>query len=65
MQKGFIKFLKPYKLNDRSFKKDEIVSWDELELTKEDFKKLIEQKAVVPCQHRDGSSHGDSVSIRG
>jgi hypothetical protein len=65
MEKGFIKFLKAHTFRWRTFKEGEIIGWDELKLTREDFAELIEQKAIVPCQTRQGASHSGPVSIRG
>jgi hypothetical protein len=64
MQKGFIKFLKPYKIGNRSFSEGEIVSVDDLQLTAKQMGVLINEKAVVPCGTRQGISYGGVVSIR-
>ena len=65
MEKGFVRFLKPHKINNRTFKKDEIVDTDEIGLTKEQFRALVERKAIIPCGTKQGVSHGGPVSIRG
>lgn len=64
MQKGYIKFSKPTKFNGRRFKMDEIVSVDELKLTRAQFKALVEQRAVVWASTNTGMSYGPSVLTR-
>ena len=64
MQRGFIKFLKPYKLSNRKFKKDEIVSVDEIQLTIAQFNTLICDKAVVWAANSKGMCYAPSVTKR-
>jgi hypothetical protein len=62
--KGYVRFLKPYKLNDRSFEKDDIIGVDELQLSRDELRMLLSEKYVLPCDTRAGITHGGPVSMR-
>jgi hypothetical protein len=58
IHKGYVKFRRDFRFNDRSFKKNEIVSIDSIGLTREQFKELIIQKAVVWAATDTGVCYG-------
>jgi hypothetical protein len=64
MKKGFLKFQKFYKFKGRSFEEGDIISIDELQLSREELKSLITEKIVLPCDTRAGITFGDTITIR-
>jgi hypothetical protein len=64
MKKGFVKFLKPCSFRGRTFEEGTIISADDIGITKDEIKMLIEQKAIIPCETRQGVNYSPGMQIR-
>ena len=64
MKKGYLKFQKAYKFKGRSFEEGDIISIDELQLSKKELRSLIGGQIVLPCDTRAGITYSNPMTIR-
>jgi hypothetical protein len=64
MKKGYIKFLRTCNFRGCRYEEGAIISADEIGITKEEIKMLIEQKAIIPCMTRQGVNYSPGMKIR-